>query len=151
MSNLQVKFDDKALKQLKAKLKSVQIVVGLPKGTRSHDESGESLIEIGATHEFGSRTKGIPERSFIRSTINESVEEYKKVSQTQAVHFLEGKQSLDATVEKIGIWGQSKIKKKFRNNNWAPNSRTTIALKGSSRPLIDTGQLLQSITWEVKK
>ena len=35
--------------------------------------------------------------------------------------------------------------------NWAPNSPLTIAQKGSAMPLIDTGKLRQSITYEVQK
>jgi len=35
--------------------------------------------------------------------------------------------------------------------NWQPNSPVTIAQKGSAMPLVDTGKLRQSITYEVEK
>jgi len=36
-------------------------------------------------------------------------------------------------------------------NNLAPNAPSTIAQKGSSKPLIDTGSMLNSITYAVRK
>lgn len=150
MFSSQVKIDTKRLEELKKKLKSVQIKVGLPKGTPNHD-NGESIVEIGTVHEFGSPSRHIPERSFIRSTLNEQKANYFKLAQSQGVKLLEGKQSFNNAVETIGIWGQAQIIKKFRNNDWAENAPLTVALKGSSTPLIDTGQLRQSITWEVVK
>ena len=37
------------------------------------------------------------------------------------------------------------------NGNWKPNAPLTIELKGSSHPLIDTGQMRQSITYVVEE
>lgn len=36
-------------------------------------------------------------------------------------------------------------------NNWAPNSPRTIAMKGSERPLIDTGELRKSIVYVIRR
>ena len=36
-------------------------------------------------------------------------------------------------------------------NNWPPNTPATIAMKGSDKPLIDTGQLRKSITYVIRK
>jgi len=38
------------------------------------------------------------------------------------------------------------VVKRFTNNSWPPNSASTIAQKGSSRPGIDTGRLRSSIS-----
>ena len=37
----------------------------------------------------------------------------------------------------------------IRAGNYAPNSALTVILKGSSKPLVDTGDLAQAITYEV--
>lgn len=147
---MQIKMDTTGLRLLKKKLKKVKIKVGLPKGTPNH-KSGVSIIEIGTIHEFGSDARHIPERSFIRSTMNEQKANYFKLAQAQGVKIIEGTQSIDKSTETLGIWGQREIIKKFRDNDWAPNAPFTVALKGSSTPLIDTGQLRQSITWSVEK
>jgi hypothetical protein len=53
----------------------------------------------------------------------------------------------------IGEAGLFQIQKAFEtsgNGQWAPNSAITIRQKGSSKPLIDTGRLRGSITYEVE-
>jgi hypothetical protein len=42
------------------------------------------------------------------------------------------------------------IKQRIANGIAPPNSPYTIARKGSSKPLIDTGQLRNSITYQVE-
>ena len=37
----------------------------------------------------------------------------------------------------------------IRNGNWVPNAPATIRRKGSDRPLIDTGQLVNAVEYEV--
>jgi hypothetical protein len=83
--------------------------------------------------------------------MNDQKANYFKLAQAQGVKIIEGTQSIYKSTETLGIWGQREIIKKFRDNDWAPNAPFTVALKGSSTPLIDTGQLRQSITWSVEK
>lgn len=47
-----------------------------------------------------------------------------------------------------GQLGSNAAKRWFRDprNNWAPNAPSTIAAKGSDRPLIDQGELRRAIT-----
>lgn len=144
------KVDMSGLKTLKKQLKDVKVKVGLPKGTPANKD-GVSLIEIGAIQEFGSPSKNIPERSFIRVPLDNAKADYFKFVKNQGINILNGKTTTDDAIEKLGVWGQTVIKKSFTNNDWEANSATTIALKGSSRPLIDSGQLRGSVTWEVAK
>ncbi len=61
--------------------------------------------------------------------------------------------AMDAAINSVGLYAQNKVRAWFRDprNNWAPNSPLTIKLKGSNRPLIDTGALRQSITYVVRE
>lgn len=56
-------------------------------------------------------------------------------------------------LELAGMEGQNSARDWFEDprNGWAPNSPVTIALKGSERPLVDTGELRKSITYVVKE
>jgi hypothetical protein len=45
--------------------------------------------------------------------------------------------------------GASRVKVKILDGDFEPNAPSTIAKKGSSHPLIDTGQEKNSVTWEV--
>lgn len=55
-------------------------------------------------------------------------------------------------MEKAGMVGRDACKKYITDGtHLAPNSPYTIAKKGSSIPLIDTGAMLNSITYEVRR
>ena len=54
----------------------------------------------------------------------------------------------------LGVAGVRLVNEAFETSgwgNWAENSPLTIAQKGSALPLINTGKLRQSITYEVEK
>lgn len=44
--------------------------------------------------------------------------------------------------------GMSRAKRDIQSGKFTPNAPTTVALKGSSKPLVDTGELFKSITGE---
>jgi hypothetical protein len=50
---------------------------------------------------------------------------------------------------RIGLKGRALVVKSIRARDYAPNSPITIAIKGSSAPLVDKGDLIQSITYSV--
>lgn len=50
--------------------------------------------------------------------------------------------------ERIGRQAQARIRRSIRAGDFAPNSPVTVILKGSSKPLVDTGALFQSITFD---
>ena len=60
------------------------------------------------------------------------------------------KSELSAASAEVGNYGVSEIKKGIvSGKNFAPNHPYTIAKKGSSKPLIDKGDLLGSVTYDV--
>ena len=137
------------VKNIKKQLKSAQVKVGLPKGKGGSYEDGSSVIEVGSWHEFG--TDKIPERSFIRVPVQQNMQKYKSLAQKEVKKIYEGKQTVDGALGILGLFMSDRMKASFTDNDWAENSPFTVALKGSSTPLIDTGQLRQSITWQVAK
>ena len=63
---------NKAIAELKKIAKEPsKIKVGLPKDASPYPD-GTSVIMVGLIHEFGSSDGRIPERSFLRSSLNES-------------------------------------------------------------------------------
>jgi hypothetical protein len=51
----------------------------------------------------------------------------------------------------LGAWASGAIKATIsQSGDFAPLAPSTVKAKGSSRPLIDSGQLNQSITWVVE-
>ena len=142
------------IKNLQKQIKNAKVKVGVPKSantTKEGQDTSITLAEVAAINEFGSPGLNIPERSFIRETIQEETQNLKKLAAKQAKKIF----ALEVTTEQgIGVIGEfvkSKIIKKFTANNWEANAPSTVKAKGSGTPLIDTGQLRQSIQWELIK
>jgi len=135
--------------------KETRVLVGLLRSAGEH-KSGNggkpiSVAQLGAIHEFGAPGAGIPERSFMRTAVDEGRSKLNKLVDKLAKMVVDG----DANEEKaLGILGETvknMMKAKIRSGLKPPNSPATIRRKGSSKPLIDTGQLINSINWEVMK
>lgn len=112
-----------------------------------HDESEMTTAEIGYVHEFGGGNS--PERSFIRSTLHGNRKDILKRSK-ELLRVITRK---TLTVEKaLGLLGadvSDQISQKIVKLQDPPNNPETVKRKGSSNPLVDTGQLKNSITWKV--
>ena len=111
--------------------------------------SGMTLLEVAAAHEFGAPAAGIPQRSFIRATIDLHRDEIAQLQIALARRVIAGEltadQALDQLGAKVASWCQVRIAEGI-----APALHPdTIERKGSSTPLVDTGQLRSSITWKV--
>ena len=119
-------------------------------GSKQHSE-GITVFQIGMIHEFGVPEKNIPRRSFIRVPIENNIKEITKLIENNHKLVSENAMSAKVALDRIGIKAQNTIKESFRNNDWKANSRATVKRKGSSRPLIDTGQLIGSISYIVEK
>ena len=119
-------------------------------GSENHSE-GITVFQIGMIHEFGVPEKNIPRRSFIRVPIENNIKEITKLIENNHRLVSENAMSAKVALDRIGIKAQNTIKESFRNNDWKPLKRATVKRKGSSRPLIDTGQLIGSISYIVEK
>jgi hypothetical protein len=123
---------------------SDQVVVGLPKGSNAYPD-GTSVIDVGIKHEFGVPAEHIPERSYLRSTIKENVREYRTFVDKLGEKVLMGTLSSDKALQTIGVKLQTDVRQKITDIK-------TPALKYRvGNPLVDTGHLRQSITYQVRK
>lgn len=115
---------------------------------------GITLARIAGVHEFGAAIQTrfgvilIPERSFIRSTIAEN-KNYSSLIAKLVESVLDGRRTEKQALETFGARASADMKKRIAAGIEPPNAPSTIARKGSSKPLIDTGRLRQSITWSV--
>jgi len=112
-----------------------------------HPSGDITVANIGFAHEFGTST--IPERSFIRATTKENKKEIVKLQEKLLKKVQSGEMKVEQALGLVGSFVAGLISKKIVDIKSPPNSPRTIAEKGSSNPLIDTGQLKNSITWEV--
>lgn len=111
-------------------------------------EQGSDLVIYAGANEFG--TKKIPERSFLRSAIDEGRQRIVKFVDQQAINLIvKQSQSLKRTLRLLGLFGVKLVKAKIIKGPFVPNAPATIRKKGSNKPLIDKGRLLGSITFKV--
>ena len=104
---------------------------------------GTPIAMVAFWNEYGTRTS--PVRAFFRTTVSEnkknwvlSVQNLMKIhNDPKQVMGLIGKRMQEQIVQSINTWSDP------------PNAPYTIAKKGSSKPLIETGVLMGSISFEV--
>jgi len=147
----------KALVERIGKLSKASVRVGVleDKGAESKSASDESqsaktVIEVATIHEFGAPAAGIPARSFLRGTVDEQMAEIRADQHKIAVAVISGKLDLRRGLDQLGARIAAKIQQRIARGIQPPLLPRTIARKGSSKPLVDTGQLRSSISWEVE-
>lgn len=92
----------------------------------------------------------IPERSYLRSSFDEEKANINQLVQKMLAQVYAGKLSGEQMLNRLGLYMQSKVQAKIRSIN-PPKSELTRTVEGPSKnkALIDTGRLLQSITYQV--
>jgi phage gpG-like protein len=123
------------------------------KRVASSIESGMTMAEIGAIHEFGSLTNNIPPRSFLRMPIEEKKKDLIRFLSSPTVRAVIAKGDVKRAFKMLGTEAVGIVMDAFRSRGfgrWADNKQQTIDRKGSDAPLIDTGELRKSITYDVK-
>ncbi len=117
-------------------------------GAKEHGE-GLTVAEVGAFHEFGLGNN--PERSFIRGWVDENQQKATTFLREQCEKSVKSGQGIELALERLGLYCQSGIQQRMSDGIPPPLTKQTIARKGSSTPLIDTGQLRSSISYSVDK
>lgn len=91
----------------------------------------------------------IPERSFLRNGYDENRAQVLSSARTALDAVMVGEMEPEKYLEMIGLLLSSAIKDYAVSLNTPPNHPYTVAQKGSSNPLVDTGDMIESITYEV--
>lgn len=142
------------------KLSGKDVLVGVPQektgrevakdlGTRKSMVTNAELMFI---HTNGSELLNIPKRPTIEPTIEQNQEAIaRKIKKIVLDLLSSSNDNSDAELEKIGLWIVNKVRAKFGSDELAPNAPSTIRTKGSDRPLIDTGQLRNSVTYVIRR
>lgn|SRR5699024_11032695 len=95
--------------------------------------------------EYGT-SRGIPARPFLRNTQYENENQWRQKTSQDIVQVFEGGLSSSAVLSKLGLLMVQDIRKTIDSGNFAPLSPVTVAKKGSSKPLVDTGDMYGAIT-----
>lgn len=132
---------------------TTKVEIGYPDGAMHKpsitSESARSiaLTDLAAIHELG---LGVPKRPFIEPSLKANRKKYLAYAGRQITPIIRRKQSLNNTWQTIGTMAVADIQKYMVTAIFTPLAPATIKRKGSSKPLIDTGQMRQAITYRVK-
>jgi len=106
-------------------------------------KTGQGYAELGVT---GPHQINIPARPWLAPGVESGTKEY---IQTIEAGVKSGTNP-DIILETIGIIAQGKVQQYMTDLQTPPNAPSTIAKKGSSNPLIDSGAMRQSVTYVVQ-
>jgi ABC-type Fe3+-hydroxamate transport system substrate-binding protein len=106
---------------------------------------GSTIAQVAVANEFG--TSRIPERSFMRSTVDENQRQLVlDLQNAQITAALTGK-SAETVLKKLGVKIEGLIKTKIRDLKYPPNAPSTQLQKGGvDNPLINRGEMRAAIT-----
>ena len=137
-----------ALRRLAERLQrgDTQVLVGVPTGAGSY-EDGLTIATVAAVNEFGSADGKIPARPFLHPAIQEGAPMFRRIAELRLPDVIAGKENLLKALHQMGTLGVSLVQEKITDIRTPPNAPSTIAKKGSRKPLIDTGALRQSIDY----
>ncbi len=133
------------------KLKGNEVFIGFQAGKKMHtDEDGKEVdvAEIAAFNELGTSTS--PSRPFLRQSVDDNKDKISAMCERAAKDLANGG-SAEQGLKKLGAFGVSLVQEKIRNGSFKPNAESTIKAKGSDKPLIDTGQMRQSVHYVIRQ
>lgn len=135
-------------RELRARPREVEVGIFGQNAAEGHEESPEQTIaEIMSRHEFGI---GVPRRSWLRDWYDERIGEIRKRHRALMDQVVSMRIDLNTAVERLGLWMVGDIQKRWREGIPPPLDPVTVDLKGSSTPLIDTGQSRASVAHRVR-
>lgn len=123
-------------------------------------EGGDmSIADLAAIHEFGAPAANIPERSFIRATFDNKRDEMDALCTKIAKAIILDRVGVEQGLGLLGVWAVAAIQKTIRDEETVgPEDQAlkpaTIRRKqrtegGKVIALIDTSQLIQSLSWSI--
>lgn len=129
------------------------------------DGDGATVAEVALFHEFGTEGTsyepgeesagrfhfGLPERSFIRATLEEEKAQHQTLATKLMEKVMDLKMGLPQALNVLGAKIASDIQRFIASNKVRPpSSEATNERKGSSTTLVDKGPLKAAITWRTE-
>jgi len=150
---------DRGMNRIVANLRDLEkkaVKVGFPKGGKPNRGDNNKLknytgiseiASVAFFNEFG--TRNIPDRPFIRPMFTESKTELYTLKSRLYKQLLKGRITVIQYFNLLGLWGKSDIQKRIVRIRTPQNSDRTQQIKGFDNPLIWSGQMKNSVQYEV--
>lgn len=149
MIKISVKDANKASAELQKALKQMFnnefVTVGIHEDENARGDGDINNATLGAIQHFGTMDGHIPARPWLDVGVAQSTKEYLQI-------IIDGVQdglTMRQIHEQLGLVAQASVQQYMVDLRTPPNTASTVAQKGSSNPLIDTGELRQSVTYKI--
>lgn len=133
------------------KLPGGTVLVGLvgarAEETHSMASDHSSVVEIGLHHEFG--TERLPERSYIRKTLDDNAGKYRALVVELAALILEETMTPKEALDILGSTVAADMKQTILNILQPPVTPETEKRRGSGPPLLVTREILGAIGYKI--
>jgi len=140
-------------------LTNKEVLVGVPAAKANRKEPAVNNAMLAYIHDNGSPLAHIPPRPFLCAGIEQNKEQITKYMEQAGKAALENDPArMERALNAVGLTAQKAVRRKIQTGPFTPLKASTIAArkrKHKSRkntsvtPLIDTGQLLQSINYVI--
>ena len=142
-----------------AELNKLQVRIGFSAGksgrgqnnesvTANDYEDGTTVAEVAAWNEYG--TSQIPPRPFLRQSVENHADEINANIEVVIKAVVSGDIDTEKALMMIGAMQVGYVQHEIKTGGFTPNKPSTIRMKGSDRPLIDTGQMRQSVHYIIE-
>ena len=124
------------------------LTVGIHDSAGDHSEKGIKLSVMGAKNHFGFQVKPnvfAPPRPWLDVGAEKGLKKYEKVVKT----IVRNGGSLDDALKLVAVHAQASVQRYATDLKDPPNAPMTIKEKGFDDPLIDTGEMINSVTTKI--
>lgn len=135
-----------------------QVLVGVPDVKADREDKGINNAALAYIHDQGSPAQNIPARPFLGPGIKDAKLEIQRRLEQVAKIALRGaiRQDIERGLSAVGMTAQSAVRNRITKGPFAVLKPATLAARRrrgrrGTKPLIDTGQLRNSITYVVRK
>jgi len=145
---------DKGYKRLMRELKDLKgsaVDVGIFGGKMA---GAKSIAQYAIANEFGAEIDHangarivIPARSFMRTTVDENRKVYEQAVDVGFTRAAIGGATAKSVLTHLGVIVRRDVKRKIRSIREPANAPSTVERKGSSKPLIDNGDMLRAVDY----
>jgi hypothetical protein len=155
--SVRVLFDhsDLILKAVQAMARK-DVLIGIPEGENARKEGDIGNAALGFINENGSPAQNIPARPFLIPGVRGAAARCAKVLQHYAANMIHDPEGIEKGLNAAGQIARDAVKRRITSQEgFAPLAESTLAARARrgvkrTKALIDTGQLLNSITYVVK-
>lgn len=147
----------KLVRELRQNVKGSFVEVGIFGG---QNPSKESILMYAIVNEFGYLIKNprsggaviiIPERPFMRSTINKNRQRYASMIDAGFHRIALGNDTAKGVLTRLGITIRNDLVRTIKDFKTPSNAPSTIDRKGVDNPLIESRAMSKAITWKLGK